>query len=38
LDDISKITKGRKMLMVMGFVVLILALPMEYLRILQYLP
>jgi membrane-associated protease RseP (regulator of RpoE activity) len=38
LDDISRITKGRKILMVMGFVVLILALPMEYLRILQYLP
>jgi membrane-associated protease RseP (regulator of RpoE activity) len=38
LDDVSKITNGRKVLMVMGFVVLILSLPMEYLRILQYLP
>jgi membrane-associated protease RseP (regulator of RpoE activity) len=38
LDDVSKITKGRKMLMVLGFVVLILSLPMDYLRLLQYLP
>jgi membrane-associated protease RseP (regulator of RpoE activity) len=38
LDDVSSITKGRKILMIMGFVVLFLALPMEYLRILQYLP
>jgi membrane-associated protease RseP (regulator of RpoE activity) len=38
LDDVSKITNGRKVLMIIGFVVLILSLPMDYLRILQYLP
>lgn len=38
LDDVSRITRGRKILMIMGFAVLILSLPMDYLRILQYLP
>jgi Zn-dependent protease len=38
LDDVSKITRGRKLMVVIGFVILILSLPMDYLRLLQYLP
>jgi membrane-associated protease RseP (regulator of RpoE activity) len=38
LDDVSRITRGRKILFIIGFIVLILSLPMDYLRILQYLP
>ena len=37
LDDVSKITKGRKVLLLLGFVVLLLSLPMDYLRILPSL-
>jgi Zn-dependent protease len=38
LDDVSKITRGRKLMVVIGFVILVLSLPMDYLRLLQYLP
>jgi membrane-associated protease RseP (regulator of RpoE activity) len=34
LDDVSKITIGRKILLIIGFIVLLLSLPMDYLRIL----
>jgi len=34
LDDVSKIRKGRKLIMVLGFVVLFLSLPMEYLKLI----
>jgi membrane-associated protease RseP (regulator of RpoE activity) len=33
LDDVSSITRGRKAVAIMGFIVLFLSLPMEYLRI-----
>jgi Zn-dependent protease len=35
LDDVSRITNGRKALLIVGFVVLLLSLPMDYLRILS---
>lgn len=35
LDDVSKITNGRKLTMILGFVILVLSLPMEYLKLLQ---
>jgi membrane-associated protease RseP (regulator of RpoE activity) len=38
LDDVSKITTSRKILLVVGFIVLFLSLPMDYLAIFQYLP
>jgi hypothetical protein len=34
LDDVSRITNGRKILLIIGFIVLLLSLPMDYLRIL----
>jgi membrane-associated protease RseP (regulator of RpoE activity) len=34
LDDVSKITRGRKLMVVVGFVILILSLPMDYLTLL----
>lgn len=36
LDDVSKITKGRRILLIMGFIVLLLSLPMDYLRLLPF--
>nr|MDO8135389.1 site-2 protease family protein [Candidatus Njordarchaeum guaymaensis] len=37
LDDVSRITAGRKVVAIVGFIVLFLSLPMEYLKILQFL-
>jgi membrane-associated protease RseP (regulator of RpoE activity) len=34
LDDVSKITRGRKIMVVIGFAILILSLPMDYLSFL----